>query len=81
MSYLVDVSRLEGSLRSGETKDAVAGKPELIKGGLIPITGASEITRMLAKTIAATMRKLKDTDFFKSEDEAVKWLKEEQNDS
>lgn len=43
----------------------------------IAIVGSSPVTRMIAKIMVTTLKKANSTQFFRTESEAFRWLKEE----
>ena len=77
MRYLVDISRMDNSLFDRKTRNMVSESTERIPGSKIAMLGGSPITRMIAKTIVATMGKLHETGFFKTEEKAITWLDRE----
>lgn len=74
---IVDVSRSPGKSLSREFRMWMNEQASRIGFEKIGVIGISSFNRMIAKIAIATMGKSKQTQFFKSDAEAVRWLKDE----
>ncbi len=74
---MVDVSRSPGKGLSREFRSWMNEQAARIGFEKIGVVGVSSFNRMVAKIAIATMGKSKQTQFFKSESEAIRWLNAE----
>lgn len=71
---LVDVSRSPGSGVSKEFRRWMAEQATRIGLEKVAIVGASPITRMVSRIVMAALGKSNDSRFFRTDDEALRWL-------
>jgi hypothetical protein len=71
---IVDVSRSPGRSLSREFRIWMNEQATRIGFDKIGVVGVSPFNRMVAKIAIATMGKSRQTQFFKSEREAIRWL-------
>ncbi|MBN2380559.1 STAS/SEC14 domain-containing protein [candidate division WOR-3 bacterium] len=74
MRYLADISELKMPLWARRTRKLMANKTERIPGSRIAVIGASYVGRMFARAFSTAMGKQEETDFFKNEEYALRWL-------
>ncbi|MBD3285310.1 hypothetical protein GF338_03135 [candidate division WOR-3 bacterium] len=73
---LVDMSHdKDPSSMSKEARKAYAEHTEIIKPEKVAMVGANPVARMVAKIALSIMGRSDITKFFKTEDEALAWLK------
>lgn len=70
---LVDLSHGSGKPVASPLRQNVSARCSTDE---VTIAGTNPVVRMLAKLNFAAAKQLKDTRFFKTEDEALRWLKE-----
>jgi hypothetical protein len=78
---LGDLSQNPSGLLSKDARNAFKENAEKLMVDKIAIIGANHSIRMIAKIALTIMGKSGIAKFFKTEEEAIKWLKEEKNDS
>ena len=74
-NLLVDHTHSTGSL-SAETRKTLEEKGRLVGHDKHAFYGMNGLNRMVAKIIVAIIGKASDTRFFKTEEDALAWLKE-----
>jgi len=71
---LVDLSELSNPLWDKETRQMLASETTHTEGSKVALIGASPFIRVLARVF--TKREKDSAKFFKTEQDAIKWLKE-----
>jgi hypothetical protein len=77
---LVDMSesvQLGSDVMTKEMREAYKELGDLMNADKAAIVGATPVLRMIAKIVIAVTRRAKTTRFFKTEGEALRWLKGE----
>ncbi|MBD3286603.1 hypothetical protein GF338_09735 [candidate division WOR-3 bacterium] len=74
---LDDSSRVSAAKMDKETRQIFMGAGEKLGIDKVAVFGADPMTRMMSKIIFTIAGKIDSTKYFKTEDEALKWLKGE----
>lgn len=73
---LIDLSLATDQVLSKELRQWLKENSPQLEVDKVAVTGASALIRIAARIVIATMGRAKDTGFFKTNDEALAWLKD-----
>ncbi|MBN2379295.1 STAS/SEC14 domain-containing protein [candidate division WOR-3 bacterium] len=79
---LVDMSesvQMDTSVMTKEMRDAYKELGNMMDADKAAIVGATPVLRMIAKIVIAITRRAKTTQFFKTKEDAVSWMKGDKN--
>lgn len=75
LRIIIDLSETNTCLHKKESREMLARSLARVPGSRIAVVASTPVTRMMAKTLVATLGEPESTVFFKNEEEAIKWLR------